>query len=101
MVCGGLGAAGVTSCAELSGLGVAEGASSFHPGGANFAFADGSVHFLKDSIQSWPLSATSPYIPIGVTDNAGVFTLAPGTQLGVYQKLSTRSGGEVVSADQY
>ena len=78
-----------------------EGASSFHPGGANFSFADGSVHFLKDSIQSWPLTAASPYLPLGVTDNAGLFVLAPGTQMGVYQKLSTRAGGEVLSSDQY
>ena len=28
-------------------------ASAFHPGGVNAAFADGSVKFIKDSIQCW------------------------------------------------
>jgi prepilin-type processing-associated H-X9-DG protein len=45
---------------------------SMHPGGANFLFADGSVHFIKELI----------YFPI-------------------FQALATRAGGEVLSADQF
>jgi prepilin-type N-terminal cleavage/methylation domain-containing protein/prepilin-type processing-associated H-X9-DG protein len=46
--------------------------SSFHPGGANFAFADGSVRFIKDSVSML-----------------------------TYQALGTRNGGEVISSDSY
>jgi len=78
----------------------AQSASSIHAGGANFAFADGSVKFIKETINSWPQVPTAKY-PVGVSDVRGVQTLAPGTQYGVYQKLSTRSGGEVISSDQF
>jgi prepilin-type N-terminal cleavage/methylation domain-containing protein/prepilin-type processing-associated H-X9-DG protein len=48
------------------------GASSYHPGGVNVAFLDGSVRFVKDSV-------------------------APQT----WWALGTKAGGEVISSDSY
>jgi prepilin-type processing-associated H-X9-DG protein len=45
---------------------------SFHPGGCNFLFADGSVHFFPS-----------------------------GTGIGVLAALATRAGGEVVPGTDY
>jgi prepilin-type processing-associated H-X9-DG protein len=73
---------------------------SFHPGGSNFLFSDGSVHFLKDSISTWPFDPASGY-PLGVTQPGLTFVLAPNTRIGVYQQLSSRNGGEVISSDSY
>ena len=47
-------------------------ARSYHPGGINAAFTDGSVHFFKTSIA-----------------------------LNVWRALGTRGGGEVISSDSY
>ena len=48
------------------------GFKSHHPGGANFVFADGSVHFLKQTIA-----------------------------MTTYCALGSRAGGEVISSDGY
>jgi prepilin-type processing-associated H-X9-DG protein len=48
------------------------GASSFHPGGVNVLFLDGSVRFIKDTIAQT-----------------------------TWWALATKAGGEVISADTY
>jgi prepilin-type N-terminal cleavage/methylation domain-containing protein/prepilin-type processing-associated H-X9-DG protein len=85
-------------------------ATSYHPGGLNFAFCDGSVRFIKNTINSWTFQAgaSDTYndaIPDGTTFNASTVlwgaNQTTGYQFGVYQALSTRNGGEVVSSDTY
>lgn len=56
-------------------------ASSQHPGGVNVLMGDGSVRFVKETIDSWDGPPPRTY--------------------GVWQKLATRNGGEAIDAGSY
>jgi prepilin-type processing-associated H-X9-DG protein len=74
---------------------------SAHPGGAQVAMADGSVHFLKDTINSWPIS-TSTGQPVGLMyDPLQRIYLVRPAKHGVLQMISTYAGGEVVPTGSY
>ena len=78
---------------------------SFHPGGANVGMADGSVRFLKETIASFPANAlpATNYATNGpgpYFSGYNTYGMFPGTQMPVFNALSTRNGGEVISSDR-
>jgi prepilin-type processing-associated H-X9-DG protein len=68
-------------------------ASSLHDGGVNVLMGDGSVRFIADAIDSWPVDNYG--IPLGASRSAGGWWEGL-PRRGVWQALGTRSGNEFV-----
>jgi len=64
-------------------------ATSMHAGGINVLLADGSARFIKETISSWPTG-------LGISEYR-----ANRVGPGVWQKLASRNGGEVIGSDEF
>jgi len=71
--------------------------SSQHPGGLHGLMGDGSVRFLKTTIQTWTFDPLTGW-PIGARrDVEGAWINLPNA--GIWQALGSRNGAEVVDTD--
>ena len=67
-------------------------ALSLHPGGVNCLYGDGSVSFVQDAVDSWPVNGVTGFA-IGtfeeILNSEGLAALPPG---GIWQRMHDRTG---------
>jgi prepilin-type N-terminal cleavage/methylation domain-containing protein/prepilin-type processing-associated H-X9-DG protein len=74
-------------------------AGSLHPSGLNALFGDGSVRFIKESINSWTVNPSTGNPSGSILNEGGWFSNLPSS--GIWQAISTRSGFEVTQNDLF